>query len=544
MDSLILHTMKAIDLYSGIGGWTLGLKMAGIEVVASYEWWNEANRTHNLNFGKSIPETDIRKLKMSDLPMPGTIDFVVGSPPCTQFSYANRGGSGDIGDGLIDIFQFLSVVEYLKPKYWAFENVPRVSQILKVELAKGGRLERFGKMVKVNQVFDISAFGLPQKRTRAIIGDYPVELLEAYKSKTKQLNLRNVVESLAKFPAIDPIYGFELERDELTDHVKEDVLDPEEARLNREQKAYHPVFNGMQFPDSLDRPARTVTALCTRVSRESIVIAEDDAVRRLTIRERALLQGFPITYQFYGKSYEAKIKMIGNAVPPLMTFFVAQSMLEIQHSKMKSPTKPVYRHAIPAIAATITPPSDKGKKFSETRKFKAAIPGLRFGSGMRFELENIFNAGAVEWKVNFFFGNSKDIRSTKLDAASFENSMDLMDSKHRKQVLAVLTPLAKVIRKSSPEAMQLSWTHRDPGLHPYKLCDLIGEAAAMLVPISGILDDELLQKHLVDTISGPKSTILLGEKKLFANIRQIFVGIVVGSWVNSVLETVPTMVTA
>jgi DNA (cytosine-5)-methyltransferase 1 len=60
--------MKAIDLYSGIGGWTLGLKMAGIEVVDSFEWWDEANRTHNNNFGKSIPERDIRKLKMADLP--------------------------------------------------------------------------------------------------------------------------------------------------------------------------------------------------------------------------------------------------------------------------------------------------------------------------------------------------------------------------------------------------------------------------------------------------------------------------------------------
>jgi len=89
------HRAKAIDLYSGIGGWTLGMKMSAVENVASFEWWNEANLTHNLNFGTDHKEVDIRKLSLDGLPEPGTIDFVLGSPPCTQFSYANRGGNGD-----------------------------------------------------------------------------------------------------------------------------------------------------------------------------------------------------------------------------------------------------------------------------------------------------------------------------------------------------------------------------------------------------------------------------------------------------------------
>ena len=41
--------MRAIDLYAGIGGWSLGLKLAGIEVVKSYEWWQPAIDTHNGN---------------------------------------------------------------------------------------------------------------------------------------------------------------------------------------------------------------------------------------------------------------------------------------------------------------------------------------------------------------------------------------------------------------------------------------------------------------------------------------------------------------
>src|SRR5688572_1627650 len=100
--------MRAIDLYSGIGGWTLGMKLAGIENLASFEWWNEANFTHNTNFNTNHEERDIRKLNVKkDLNFNKNIDFVVGSPPCTQFSLSNRGGNGDIEDGLIDIRKFL-----------------------------------------------------------------------------------------------------------------------------------------------------------------------------------------------------------------------------------------------------------------------------------------------------------------------------------------------------------------------------------------------------------------------------------------------------
>lgn len=535
--------MKAIDLYSGIGGWTLGLKMAGIDVVASYEWWNEANQTHNFNFGKSIPEVDIRKLDLSHLPQPGTIDFVVGSPPCTQFSFANRGGSGDIQDGLVDIYKFLSIVAHLKPRYWAFENVPRVSQILARELLAGGALECFQDMVKVNSVFDMSEFGLPQKRSRAIIGDFPVHFLEAYKARTVPLHLRDVIEGLSGTIARDPIYGNELPQDQLSDHDPEPYLTQEEERLNREQKSYHPVFNRMQFPDSLDRPARTVTALCTRVSRESIIIAEGAHFRRLTIRERALLQSFPATYQFYGKTYESKIKMVGNAIPPLMTYYIAQAMLDTPVAELRSPKEARYQHPVPAVFPTITPPTTKNKKFSAQRKFKAAIPGLRFGSGMRFELENVFEGNQVQWRVNFFYGSSKDIRSLALDSVAFEAATDVLGAGLHKEVLNLLAPLTHCIRSSSPETLQLTWIHRNKGLHPYELCDLMGEVAASLHESIAEVDTEEFWNFWVALHYDGESATMLNEKKLFANIRQLFVGIVVGSWVNSVLETTTLVAT-
>ena len=69
--------MRAIDLYAGVGGWSLGLRLAGVEVVDSYEWWQPAVDTHNGNHGGDLKPTDVRQLRLEDLP--SDIDLVVGS---------------------------------------------------------------------------------------------------------------------------------------------------------------------------------------------------------------------------------------------------------------------------------------------------------------------------------------------------------------------------------------------------------------------------------------------------------------------------------
>ena len=62
-----MKKLKAIDLYSGIGGWSLGLKLNGIEVIHSFEWWNQAVETANKNLGKSERTQDIREMSFSNL---------------------------------------------------------------------------------------------------------------------------------------------------------------------------------------------------------------------------------------------------------------------------------------------------------------------------------------------------------------------------------------------------------------------------------------------------------------------------------------------
>ena len=531
-----MKNYRAIDLYSGIGGWSLGLGMSGIDVIASYEWWDKANYTNKMNNKHVTTKIDIRKLNLEDLPE--DIDIVVGSPPCTQFSFANRGGSGDIEDGLKDISKFLSVVDYLKPKYWAMENVPRVAGIIENEIKNDGRLAKFSHLKYSIEVVDLCEWGVPQRRQRCIVGNLDFNLLNAYKKFTSKRTLGNVIESLSKSKIIDPIYGLEIHRSNLIDHDIEEFLSPEEERMNREMKTFHPVYNNMAFPDFLNRPARTITATCTRVSRESIVIAspeQKNRFRRLTIRERGCLQGFPITYQFYGESYSQKLKMIGNAIPPLLTFYIAQAMVGIKECKLIHPSDAINVFVPPKEPPPKTLPDKIGGSYSPTRRFRAAIPNLRFKSGMRFELANTFSNSEPDWKVRFFFGNSKNIIEIELDESIFNQIKSEIKLKSViSKIIALINPIEHVISSTDSRTLQSVWTHSNQTKpHPYTIVDTIGKTSAKV--------KDILKKHEVFASEITKRLVAKYENqpgfhKLIKNSSSILTGFLIGSFANQIFK--------
>ena len=476
--------VKAIDLYAGVGGWALGLRMAGLEITDSYEWWRPAITTHEKNLRSTVHDCNIRELDLSTLP--NGVDVVVGSPPCTQFSFSNRGGTGDIADGLADIEKFLDIITYLRPRLWAMENVPRVKEILDTQLAAGEPLARFRNLKIKSMVLDMSEFGLPQRRRRCIAGNFDFELLLSYRHKCKSRSLGSVLKALAQDAAIDPIYGVSATKSEISDHNPEPSLNDEEERMNRESKMFHPVYNNMAFPDPKNSPVRTITATCTRVSRESIVIRSPErpkALRRLTVRERASLQGFPVSYQFFGKSYAQKLKMVGNAIPPLMTFYIAQAMQEISPEAIVVPTEGISRFQATDERPPVTNPDGEGQTYPASRTFRAAIPNLRFKSGVRFEIANEFQRGkGISWHVRFYFGNSKDIRVCVLDKALLNKCKQQAISQARwGRLSGTLNKLSDLLDSVSGQMLQDVWSHRAGGFHPFTLVDAAGAAAADLI---------------------------------------------------------------
>ena len=523
--------MRAIDLYSGIGGWSLGLKASGVEIVASYEWWQEAALTHHMNLNGHAFVKNIRELKMGELPK--DIDIVVGSPPCTQFSYANRGGSGNLSDGLVDIEKFLKVVDFLKPKFWAMENVPRTAKIVIQELESGGELEKYRHLfddAKI-EIFDCSNYGVPQRRKRCIVGNFDLALLEKYSQIIPQKTLGKVMSDLDGSNVQDPNFNISFSRNKISEKEIEVAFSDEEERINKSVKTHHPIYNDMQFPDSLDRPSRTVTATCTRVSRESIVLEypnESGKYRRLSVRERACLQGFPITYQFYGKSNSSKLKMVGNAIPPIMTYYLAQSFLGTKPEDLVFHNLLKFGSLENVEPGPVTQPDKKGRSYPRGRSFKFAISGLRFKSGMRFELNNSSDENV--FKTELYFGSSSRFHSLEpnLNLANRISEILFGDKKEAKK--KTFEFLDNQIGKVSQKLLQSTWIKQSSDMHPFVVLDQLGSAFSSLNE-SSLFPDELDYangvKIILDQFDEPAGT---AKMKKYA--RDVCLGILVCSYYN------------
>jgi DNA (cytosine-5)-methyltransferase 1 len=91
-------------------------------------------------------------------------------------------------------------VDQLQPRYWILENVPRVKSILQTHVyGNNGKLRQFRRLFETDGVhvrlFDMSHFGLPQKRVRCLAGKFPVEFLDSYIERCSPRTLGSVLES-------------------------------------------------------------------------------------------------------------------------------------------------------------------------------------------------------------------------------------------------------------------------------------------------------------------------------------------------------------
>ena len=529
-------TFTAIDLYAGAGGWACGLRMAGIDVQRSYEWWPPAARTSAENNQHDVVVGDIRQLDLATLPT--DVDFVVGSPPCTEFSYSNRGGGGDIADGLKDIRKFLEIVEHVRPRAWVMENVPRVAKVLTRELSPGGSLEQFADLVQVIEVVDASQWGVPQRRKRMIAGNFNMDTLQSYRGVSPALTLGDVVATLAE-GVRDPVYGWALDTSPLTDHVKEAPLTEEERRMNHDSKRFHRFYNQMAFPEPLDKSARTITALCTRVSRESLIIEDAGQFRRLTVREKASIQAFPVHYQIFGESSSIKTKQVGNAIPPLLTFYIGHALRGTPVSQVALPSSP------PAFAAptpSATPPLPRGT-FRAQRSFAAALPHLRFGSGTRLQLANSWehNQDTPIWEISFHYPPAKTA-PVPLTGDLVARIRQVGDLSGWVDSACAATQTALKSFTSNPQEMQALWLSSNMSHGPFGVVDTLGRVARNIrETLPDVSSDEWVT--VGDLLTGaPPGTPARRMHKFYDNAPMILSGAIVGTVFNEWIAPPPRSV--
>lgn len=176
--------LTAVGSFSGCGGASLGLRMAGWRVAAAIEFVPEAARTYRANFPDThVFEQDIRTLDPRDVLRVagkdvGELDLFEGSPPCASFSSAGMRERGwgtekrysDVRQQTDDLFDhYVRMIEGMRPRAFLAENVPgmEMGDALEYKQRAGNALAALGYSVRA-EVVNAAAFGVPQERRRLI----------------------------------------------------------------------------------------------------------------------------------------------------------------------------------------------------------------------------------------------------------------------------------------------------------------------------------------------------------------------------------------
>lgn len=325
--------MKAIDLFCGVGGLTLGLRRAGWDVVTGIDVDATAEATYRSNNPRTafVP-ADLRNL--TDRAIRETASAIrsedlllAGCAPCQPFSKQRRNGQFKRPGEATLLGEFARAVRVLRPKVVLMENVPGIATV-----PGFSSFRRFVKSLRTNGyrcghgVLNASDFGVPQHRRRyVLLAAHSSDATLPIPAAGSSLDVATVRSAIERFPEIEAgeshpsvpnhsaakLSALNLERIRVTPVDGGSWRDwPEELvlRCHRNTSGFSDVYGRMWW----DRVAPTLTSRCNSLSNGRF--GHPDQHRAISLREAAALQTFPDDYVFFG-SQNSIARWIGNAVP-------------------------------------------------------------------------------------------------------------------------------------------------------------------------------------------------------------------------------------
>jgi len=318
----------AVDLFCGCGGLTLGLKKAGFRVLGAVDLDPLSLKTYKANHRDvMLWETDIRELEPEELLdslelKKGDLDLLAGCPPCQGFSTIRTlNGAVRVDDSRNDLLnEFGRFVEALLPRAVMMENVPGLvdDERFTAFCVKMKKLGYLGD----HRILNAAEYGVPQRRRRLI---YLAGMSMVIPFAEKNIRQKTVKDAIGGLPKAgqsgDPVHDMSENRTpkvlEIIRRVPRDGGSrsalPEEFQLECHKRCngFKDVYGRMAWDDV----APTITGGCFNPSKGRFLHPEED--RAITMREAALLQGFPLRYKFPSVNNKSLVAlMIGNALPP------------------------------------------------------------------------------------------------------------------------------------------------------------------------------------------------------------------------------------
>ncbi|QBB69361.1 DNA cytosine methyltransferase [Pseudolysobacter antarcticus] len=328
MSSIPERTLTAVDLFSGCGGLSCGLKDAGFRVIAAVEIDAKAQYTYALNHPTvRLYDQDIRKIDATELLrnvglLPGELDLLAGCPPCQGFSrLRTRNQKTSVKDPRNNLVaDFVRFVTVMLPKTVMLENVPA--------LAKDGRFIRMCGQLRalgyklIVHVLDAADYEVPQRRKRLILLASRIHEPTVAVRSIRRVTVRDAIFSLdAPSKTKDKLHSLPEKRTpEIRNLIslipkdggsRADLGPANQLECHKRTDGFSDVYGRMSW----DSVSPTITSGCHNPSKGRFLHPSRN--RNITLREAALLQGFPKDYRFdisHGK--EAIALMIGNALPP------------------------------------------------------------------------------------------------------------------------------------------------------------------------------------------------------------------------------------
>lgn len=425
--------MRVADFFCGGGGFSEGFRQAGFDIVFAVDKWEPAVKTYKGNKpGVNVIQDDV--IRISNLPdeefealVPDS-EVIIGSPPCQSFSHSNKSGNADKSIGIQLIEAYLKIIARKKYKlgsilrYWVLENVPAVRDYIKEEYSaadfglEGDFVLRphDGASGKYNAKY----FGAPTNRERYLCGEFPkpvetnddngvITLGEVLESLGDPLRKDNDLITDINYPDL------QIEAQQVTDQHYLYELAEFECKTSKRLKQDKGYMGKMAFPENLNKPARTVMATMTASAREAMILGYgDDRYRLPTVREAACMMSFPIDFWFYGDSKGIKHTLVGNAVPPKLSYAVAKAIANAEQMPIPEHYAPI-RHETKDSFLDLNGVEFEVKKEKPRRagaKFKYHIPYLIINR-YRIELTNYhsdFAQKSFRWNVEIHYSQGKD----------------------------------------------------------------------------------------------------------------------------------------
>lgn len=343
---------KAVALFAGCGGFTLGFKLSGYKVEGYVEKEDHFREIYESNFndvdllGKDIQSLKSNRVKSwsSDL---GSIDIVFGGPPCQGFSLAGKRNEDDPRNQLFR--DYARVVEILQPKVILMENVRLLTSMdapdgrgvvdhIKQALRESGYMADFAEL-------NAKHFGVPQSRERVFfigiredLGVKDIEFPERTHGSAESLftqelsRIRTFAEATSDLESLesgersdcDP-WHFAVSHPPHVIRWLKNVPEGHSAHENddpdlRPNSGYNTTYKRIKS----NEPCSTIGTNFGMISGSRNVHPED--TRSFTVREAMRVQTFPDDFKIFGRLTDVR-DVIGNAVPPLLARIFGEHIL-------------------------------------------------------------------------------------------------------------------------------------------------------------------------------------------------------------------------